>query len=106
MAGCGSSNAPPAKKGSRQPPYRPGDSYAKARQCTCNACEPRSCCSELNGEPQPIDPNCAQGYDFSECEMAVSSCESNCYPHKWWTTVDVGCADSRPDLCCHSQEAF
>ncbi len=103
---CGAQNAPPPEKGPRRPPYKPGDSYAKAKQCTCNVCEPESCCTELDAEPEQIDPNCAQGYDFSQCEMAVSSCESNCYPHKWWTTVDVGCEESRPERCCHTEAAF
>lgn len=103
---CGSSSSPPPEKRPLRPPYKPGDSYAKAKQCTCNVCEPRRCCSELNHEPEQIDPDCAQGYDFSQCEMAVSSCESNCYPHKWWTTVDVGCEASRPDRCCHDQAGF
>lgn len=103
---CGAQSAPAPKKGPRRPPYKPGDSYAKAKQCTCNVCEPERCCTELNAEPEQIDPDCAQGYDFSQCEMAVSSCESNCYAHKWWTTVDIGCEASRPDRCCHAEAAF
>lgn len=103
---CGSTAASPPTKRSWRPPHKPGDSYAKAKQCTCNACEPQSCCTELNREPEPIDPDCADGYDFSQCEMAVSSCESNCFAHKWWTTIDVGCDASRPDNCCHDEAAF
>jgi hypothetical protein len=74
--------------------------------CTCNACEPRECCRELEQDQPEVDEKCADGYDFSRCGLAVSSCESRCFSHRWRTRVDVGCDASRPAECCHGQADY
>jgi len=103
VLGCGST-APPAEpdRGPRRPPPKPGESITHTIMCSCKACEPRSCCRELE-QDQPELEDCSDGYDFSKCEMAVSSCDSRCFQHRWRTRVETGCEASRPDRCCHDQ---
>ena len=92
--------------GALRPPHKPGESLTKSQQCTCVACEPRRCCHELEEDAPSIDPKCANGYDFSKCEMAVQSCDSRCFRHRWRAPVSEGCAATRPPECCHDQPAF
>jgi hypothetical protein len=87
-------------------PDKPGASITNSMMCSCLKCDPLSCCRELEQEQPEIDKDCSDGYDFSKCEMAVSSCESNCFQHRWRTEVALGCAESRPDTCCHDQDEF
>jgi hypothetical protein len=92
--------------GPRRPPPKPGESITHTQMCSCVRCDPVSCCHELDQDRPEVDPACADGYDFSKCEMAVSSCDSNCYQHRWRTRIEVGCEGSRPDVCCHDQTDF
>lgn len=87
-------------------PDKPGASLTKTEMCSCMRCEPSACCRELEQDTPEVDKDCADGYDFSKCEMAVSSCESSCFQHRWRARVEVGCAASRPDNCCHAQSDF
>ena len=87
-------------------PHKPGDSIKKSAMCSCLACEPEACCRELEQDAPDADNECADGYDFSKCEIAVSSCESRCFQERWRTDVERGCAASRPDSGCHDQAAF
>jgi len=87
-------------------PPKPGESVTHTKMCSCLACEPTSCCRELEQEQPELQKDCADGYDFSKCEMAVSSCEASCFQQRWRTRVEVGCAASQPDSCCHEQTQF
>ncbi len=100
--------SPPAvlKVRRKRPHAKPGDSISKTQMCSCIACEPKSCCKELDQDAPKTAKDCAQGYDFSKCEMAVSSCKSRCFRHRWRTEVDTGCEATRPDRCCHATAAF
>jgi hypothetical protein len=82
-----------------RPPPKPGESITHTMMCRCQACEPTSCCRELDQE-QPAD-DCADGTDFSKCGMQISSCESRCFEHTWRVRVEVGCDAQRPPECCH-----
>jgi hypothetical protein len=84
-------------------PDKPGASITQTMMCSCRVCEPQSCCRELEQDRPEIDKECADGYDFSKCEMAVSSCESNCFAHRWRTRVEIGCEVGRPETCCHDR---
>jgi hypothetical protein len=90
----------------RRLPDKPGASITKTEMCSCSVCEPAACCHELEQDAPEVQKDCANGYDFSKCEMAVSSCESSCFQHRWRTRVEVGCAGSRPATCCHDQADF
>jgi len=103
FAACGGSYGP-YQKPPHKPPYKPGDSIRKTKMCTCKACDPASCCRELEQERPELQDDCAQGYDFSQCELAVSSCESNCYQHKWRIQAGQTCVSKRPDACCHQND--
>ena len=92
--------------GPRHPPPKPGESITHTQMCSCVRCEPDSCCHELEQDRPEDNAECANGYDFSKCEMAVSSCDSRCYQHRWRTRVEVGCESSRPDVCCHDQPEY
>jgi hypothetical protein len=70
--------------------------------CSCQVCAPARCCREFD-QDEPELEKCADGYDFSRCGMAVTSCEGRCFQHRWRTRVEVGCAASRPDKCCYAQ---
>ena len=85
-------------------PDKPGASITHTMMCSCVACEPQDCCHELE-QDQPELQQCADGYDFSNCEMVVSSCRSSCFQHRWRARIEVGCAASQPDRCCHDQDA-
>lgn len=89
----------------RRPPPRPGESITHTQMCSCLVCEPVSCCHELDADAPEVQTDCADGYDFSKCEMAVSSCDSNCFQHRWRARVEIGCLASRPDKCCHGEGA-
>ena len=110
VVGCPASRptSPPATLTIRnkRPPARPGESISRTQMCSCIACEPNSCCRELEQDAPKTDKDCAKGYDFSKCEMAVSSCDSRCFRHRWRTHVETGCERSRPDKCCHDSAAF
>jgi hypothetical protein len=86
-----------------KPPYKPGDSITKTRMCSCKVCDPASCCRELE-QDRPEMKECAEGYDFSKCELSVSSCQANCYQNHWRTAIDGTCEDNRPDTCCHKED--
>jgi len=106
IIGCGPPpTSPPAELVTtrRHPPPKPGESITHTMMCSCTKCEPAHCCRELEQDQPEMQKNCADGYDFSKCEMAVSSCDSRCFQHRWRTRVEVGCEASRPDLCCHGQ---
>jgi hypothetical protein len=89
--------------GVRRAPPRPGESITHTMMCSCQVCEPERCCRELEQDRPEPSADCADGYDFSKCEMPVSSCNSRCFQHRWRTRVEVGCAGSRPTNCCHAQ---
>ncbi|MEZ4440478.1 MAG: hypothetical protein R3B72_15380 [Polyangiaceae bacterium] len=93
-------------RGDGRVPPKPGDSITKTMMCSCNVCEPASCCRELEQDRPEIDDGCADGYDFSACDTTVSSCGASCFQHRWRTEVAVGCAASRPDRCCHGSSDF
>ncbi|HZO13128.1 MAG TPA: hypothetical protein VFB62_07710 [Polyangiaceae bacterium] len=84
------------------PPRKPGESITQTQMCSCKMCEPVSCCHELD-EDRPELEKCGDGYDFSRCGMPVTSCDSRCFQHRWRTRVEVGCASSRPEKCCHAR---
>lgn len=102
LAACWGSYGP-YKKPPYKPPYKPGESIRNTQMCTCKTCDPESCCRELEQE-RPELQDCAKGYDFSECELEVSSCESNCYQHKWRIQAGQTCLSKRPDVCCHRDD--
>ncbi|HHH11977.1 MAG TPA: hypothetical protein ENK23_07895 [Sorangium sp.] len=89
-----------------RPPPRPGESISRTVMCSCVMCEPESCCRELEQDAPQTDKECARGYDFSKCEMAVSSCDSRCFRHRWRTRVESGCDNTRPEKCCHDSASF
>ena len=103
FAACRGSYGQPYQKPPYKPPYKPGDSIRKTKMCTCKACDPKSCCRELEQE-RPELQDCAKGYDFSQCELEVSSCESNCYQHRWRIQAGQTCVSKRPDVCCHQND--
>jgi hypothetical protein len=105
LPSCGPKTAsgPSGSGKPRRPPPKPGESITHTIMCSCKVCEPDSCCRELEQEQPGIAEGCADGYDFSKCEMAVSSCDSRCFQHRWRTRVDKGCAASRPKTCCDDQ---
>jgi hypothetical protein len=86
----------------RRAPPKPGESITHTQMCSCKVCEPKSCCTELE-QDAPEMQQCADGYDFSKCQMEVSSCDTRCFQHRWRTHVEIGCAGSRPDTCCHGE---
>ena len=86
----------------RRAPPKPGESITHTQMCSCKVCEPASCCRELEQDAPEMQP-CADGLDFSNCQMEVSSCDTRCFQHRWRTHIEIGCAGSRPDKCCHDQ---
>ncbi|MEM9695353.1 MAG: hypothetical protein AAGA56_22610 [Myxococcota bacterium] len=84
-----------------RPPDRPGASIDRVTTCACRVCEPRDCCHEHDEDAPEIDADCAEGYDFSGCELAVASCGGRCRRHTWRTDREVGCSESRPSECCY-----
>jgi hypothetical protein len=86
-----------------KPPPKPGESITHTRMCSCKVCRPDSCCRELEEEAPQLE-RCADDYDFSDCGMAVSSCDSRCFQHRWRTRIEVGCTKSRPRGCCYATE--
>ncbi len=68
--------------------------------CSCKACEPQSCCRELEQE-LPENGNCADGYNFEKCGLSVSSCGASCFQHRWRIRIDEQtCEEKRPQECC------
>ncbi len=91
--------------GNGRPPPKPGESISHTMMCTCTHCEPTDCCRELEQEQQDTE-KCADGYDFSKCELAVNSCQSRCFQHRWRTRIETGCEKERPEECCHATSDF
>jgi hypothetical protein len=92
---CGGSGCPP-------PPPKPGASLTSSELCTCRACEPHSCCVEKTDDGS--GGGCqAEGYNFSadqNCGLAVASCKSRCFEHRWRAELSKGCAATKPERCC------
>ena len=70
--------------------------------CSCLRCQPASCCRELEQERPENTEKCGNDYDFSQCKgIAVTSCQSRCFEHRWRSDASKGCSDKRPPDCCH-----
>jgi hypothetical protein len=71
-------------------PYRPGESIAEARLCTCSVCEERSCCEgdeSLSAERQP--------------EFGLSlAAPCQCVRRAWTVRGDEPCAALAGPDCC------
>jgi hypothetical protein len=79
-----------------QPPPKPGSSITHTRMCTCQTCEPSACCDG----PETPEPVTCDSYDFSKCEISVSSCASRCFQHVWRAPLSDACETRRPAACC------
>lgn len=102
VGACGTSPAPVERPtfGERPAPPRPGDSLTRTRLCSCKACEPDACCTELERPPPELEGGCSEGYDFSRCETPVTSCLSRCFQRRWRARIETGCEAERPHDCC------
>jgi hypothetical protein len=92
---CGGGECPP-------PPPKPGDSLTSTQLCTCRACEPRSCCVEKTDDGSGGSCS-ADGYNFAaneSCGLAVQSCQSRCFEHRWRAELPTGCVATKPARCC------
>jgi len=86
----------------KTPPSKPGHTLSQSMMCSCTRCEPASCCRELEQDTPSNNEKCGDGYDFSKCGgIAVSSCGSRCFEHRWRADVNEGCNSKRPRECCH-----
>ena len=92
-----------AQRGPARIPPKPGESITHSQMCTCRACEIPTCCRELE-QDVPETTDCADGYDFSKCELPVQSCTSRCFQHRWRIHVDESCEETKPGKCCDQAE--
>jgi hypothetical protein len=84
------------------PPKKVGHSLSNSELCTCRACEPASCCQDEQMDES--DAGCPMdSYDFAAseaCGLAVPSCASRCFEHRWRADVALGCEATKPARCC------
>lgn len=101
--GCWAACQPTPPPSAGKPPWRlprkPGESLTHTKLCRCKSCDPPDCCRELEKD-RPEMKDCADGYDFSKCELEVRSCDANCYEHSWRIRTERSCEETRPDRCC------
>jgi hypothetical protein len=100
---CGGSSPEPedpfAGKGRFfQAPAKPGASLNASEKCECYACDPPSCCG--GGDESTGSEGCAEGTDFSRCDLSVKSCTSRCFHKVWRVPRGEDCAVRRPEECC------
>lgn len=97
------SGSPAEPRGVDRPKYykappKPGFSITASRKCECYACDPSHCCG--GGDESTGDAGCAEGYDFTHCDMAVQSCTRRCFQKVWRVPNEVACDARRPAECC------
>jgi hypothetical protein len=81
-----------------QGPAKPGASLNASQKCECYACDPASCCG--GGDESTGSEGCADGMDFSRCDMSVQSCTSRCFQKVWRVPRGEDCGFRRPEECC------
>ena len=79
-------------------PPKPGASLNASQKCECYACDPARCCQ--GGDESTGDEGCADGTDFSRCDMAVQSCTSRCFQKVWRVPKGERCDARRPQEGC------